>query len=96
MLSEDCSVKFKGFEPSNEVRSALDILLGELYRKSPSQSFLKATFTLTGDIFEGVIKVTSKAGEFVVKATDEQFKRVGEKLTEGLGGQLEKWRKIRF
>lgn len=96
MLAEDYSVQFDGFEPSSETRSAIDIVLRQLYLRAPSRSFLKATFTRTGDIFEGVINITSRAGEFVVEATDKQLKLVGEKLIDGLGSQLEKWRAIRF
>lgn len=96
MLAEDCNVKFSGFEPSKEARSALEIILGEIYRKSPSQSFLKATFTMTGGLIEGVINVTHAAGEFVVEATDNKLKKVGDKLFDGLATQLEKWRALRF
>jgi hypothetical protein len=96
MLAEDCTVEFDGFEPSSEARSALDILLEKLYRKSPSQAFMKATFTMTGGLIEGVINITSTAGEFVVKATDKKLKHVSEKLIDGLSTQFEKWRSIRF
>jgi hypothetical protein len=31
MLSEDIKIRFSGFEPSYDVKSALDILLSELH-----------------------------------------------------------------
>ena len=53
MLSEDVKLKFRGFEPTHDVRSMIDILLQELHLKSPSRSFMKATFTLANGVFEG-------------------------------------------
>lgn len=95
MLSEDVKIRFSGFEPNSEFRKGLDILLSELHLKSPSQSFLSATFTLTNGIFEGVIKITSTAESFVAKASDNNLTQVGSKLFEKLGGQLEKWKSLR-
>jgi hypothetical protein len=96
MLSEDVKIQFSGFKPSHDVRSALDILLNQLHLKSPSTSFLSATFTLTNGVVEGVIKVTSVAENFVAKASDVHPIEVGKKLFDKLGGQLEKWKSLRI
>lgn len=96
MLAEDVKIKFRGFEPTHDVRSMIDILLSELHLKSPSQSFLSATFTLTNGIFEGVIKVTSSAENFVVKATDATLGGLRHQLFDKLGNQLREWKKLRF
>ncbi len=96
MLSEDVKLKFRGFEPTHDVRSMIDILLSELHLKSPSQSFMKATFTLAGGVFEGAIKVTSSAENFVVKATDATLGGLRHQLFDKLGGQLKEWKKTRF
>lgn len=96
MLAEDVKVKFSGFEPSQDVRSALYYILNKLHFKSPSQSFLNVTFTLTNGIFEGVIKVTSSAENFVAKATDVQLTELGHKLSDKLLGQMDKWKSLRF
>ena len=95
MLSEDVKIRYSGFEPSHDFRSALDILLNELHLKAPSQSFIKATFTLTNGIFEGVIKVTSAAENFVVKASDGNVAELKRALFDRLGTQLEKWKSLR-
>lgn len=95
MLSEDVKIRFKGFEPSHDVRGALDILLNQLHLKSPSQSFFKVTFTLTNGIIEGVIKVSSTAENFVAKASGVHMAEVGHKLKEKLGDQLDKWKSLR-
>jgi hypothetical protein len=96
MLAEDVKLKFKGFEPSTDVRSTIDILLNELHLKAPSQSFLSATFTLTNGIFEGVIKITSTAENFAVKAADATVNGLRHQLFDKLGAQLKEWKKVRF
>jgi len=96
MLAEDIRLKFKGFEPTHDVRSAIDILLNELHLKAPSQSFFKVTFTLTNGIFEGAIKITSVAENFVVKVTDATINGVRSQLFEKVGAQLKDWKKVRF
>lgn len=95
MLSEDVKIKFRGFEPTHDVRSALDILLNQLHLKAPSKSFLSASFTLTNGVIEGVIKITSTAENFVAKATDVHVGEVSNKLFAKLGSQLEKWKALR-
>lgn len=96
MLSEDVKVLFTGFEPDADMRSSLYYILNRLHLKSPSHSLLQATFTLTNGLFEGVIKVTSTAENFVVKATDVQFSELGEKLFTKVGEKLENWKALRF
>ncbi len=96
MLAEDVKVRFAGFEPSQDVRSALYFMLNKLHLKSPSKSFLSVTFTLTNGIFEGVIKVTSTAENFVAKATDAHITGLSNKLSEKLLGQMDKWKSLRF
>lgn len=96
MLAEDVKIRFSGFEPTQDVRSALYYILNKLHLKSPSQSFLSVTFTLTNGIFEGVIKVTSSAENFVAKATDVHLTEVGSKLSEKLLAKMDKWKSLRF
>ena len=78
------------------MRSKLDILLNQMHLKSPSQSFMSATFTLTNGIFEGVIKVSSGVGDFVARATDHHPVELARTLGEGLVGQLDRWKSLRF
>ncbi len=96
MLSEDVKVMFTGFEPNEDVRSKLYYFLNRLYFKSPSQSFLQATFTFTNGLFEGVINITSSAENFVVKASDVHLSQLTEKLFEKVGEKLEDWKSLRF
>lgn len=96
MLAEDVKIRFKGFEPTLDMRHNLYFLLNTLYNKSPNKSLLQATFTLTNGIFEGVIKITSNAENFVAKATDVQVTELSQKLVEKLGIQIERWKSLRF
>jgi hypothetical protein len=95
MLSEDFSLKFSGFEPTEELKKWIDTLLRDTHLKSPSQSFLKATFTLTGGLFEGVIDITSTAGRFVAKACDKDLRNAGSKMFDGIRGELDRWKSRR-
>jgi hypothetical protein len=96
MLNEDFSLEFLGFTPTEELRKMIDILLGETYLQSPSQSFLKATFTLTGGLFEGVIDITSSAGHFIAKATDSNLAEAGTKLFNKIAAELDEWKSGRI
>jgi len=96
MLAEDVKIDFTGFEPSQDVRSKLYFLLNQLHLKSPSQSLMQVTVTLTNGIFEGVVKITSSAENFVAKATDKTFNEMAPKLFDKALGQIDKWKKLRF
>ena len=96
MFDEDVKIDFAGFEPTQDVRSALYFILNKLQLKSPSKSFLRVTFTLTNGIFHGVVTVASQAGNFVANATDVQLTAVGQKLSDRLMAKLEKWKSLRF
>lgn len=96
MLAEDVKIRFSGFEPSQDMRSRLYFLLNQLHLKSPSQSFLSVTFTLTNGLFEGVVKITSSAESFVARAADVHFSQAGQKLVDKALAQLDKWKSLRF
>jgi hypothetical protein len=95
MLSEDFSLKFLGFEPTEEMKKRIDAILRETHLKSPSHSFLKATFTMTGGLIEGVMEVTSAAGRFVARAADNNVRDVGAKLLDGIKTELNAWKSRR-
>jgi hypothetical protein len=95
MLSEDVKIKFSGFEPSHDVRSSVYYILNRLHLKSPHQSLMSATFTLTNGIIEGVIKISSGAENFVGKATGVHVTEVGDKLLDKISTQLDKWKSLR-
>jgi hypothetical protein len=96
MLTEDVKIRYSNFEPTQDVRSALYYILNKLHLKAPSRSLLSVTFTLTNGIFEGVIKVTSTAENFVAKATDVHVTELGQKLSDKLLSQMDKWKSLRF
>lgn len=96
MLAEDVVIDFSGFEPSQDLRSRLYYLLNQLHMKSPSKSLMTVTFTLTNGIFEGVVKITSSAENFVAKATDVHLSALSHKLVDKAFSQLDKWKALRF
>lgn len=95
-MTDEVKVCFSGFEPSTDDRSDLYYKINRLHLKSPSQSILSATFTLTNGIIEGVIKITSTAENFVVKATDVNIGELSTKLFDRVIEKLENWRTQRF
>ena len=96
MLTDDVRILFSGFEPTADVKSKLDLLLGQVQMLSPSKSFMSATFTLTNGLFEGVLNVSSNVGDFVVRATDQQPAELARTLRDGLVSQLDRWKSRRF
>lgn len=96
MLSEEVKIQYEGFEPTHDMRSSLYIILNKLHLKAPSQSFLSASFTLTNGIFEGAIKITSAAENFMAKATDVQLSELCDKLAGKVDQQIVKWKALRF
>lgn len=96
MLAEDVKIDFDGFEPSHDVRSKLYFVLNQLHLKSPSQSLMQVTVTLTNGIYQGVVKITSSAENFVTKAADVTVNDLGGKLLEKTLTQLDKWKSLRF
>lgn len=95
MLSEDIKIKFSGFEPTHDMKSALYYMLNKLHLKSPHKSFLSVTFSMTNGIIEGTVKIASQAENFVAKASDVEIADVGQKLLDKLSTQLEKWKSLR-
>lgn len=92
LLPEHFSLTYSGFEPSDDVKRWIDAILVDTQFKSPTHSFLKATFKCTGNIFVGVIDITSAAGHFVIKATASDVRELGIRLKSGAKVELDKWR----
>lgn len=91
MLTEDFSLEFSGFQPTADMREWLDCVLSETFLHSPSQSFLKVTFTLTEGLFVGAIDITSTAGNFMAKAADGDVAAMGAKLFKSIRRELKDW-----
>lgn len=96
MLTEDFSLRFEGFKPSEAVIEKIKIALSDLYSKSPHRSFLRATFKSSGQVFEGVIHITSAAGKFVVEVTDKDLDSLSKSAFEKIIWQLDSWKAKRF
>lgn len=96
MLSENFSLQFEGFVPTEEVAKKIRISLSDLYSHSPHQSFLKATFKSTGQVFEGVIHITSAAGKFAVSVAHKDLDVMSSSAFEKIKWQLASWKEKRF
>lgn len=96
MLSEDFSLQFEGFSPSEDAIEKIKIALSDLYSKSPHRSFLKATFKCTGQVFEGVIDITSAAGKFMVEVKDKDLDAMSKNAFDKITWELDSWKAKRF
>lgn len=95
MSIRDIEVKFVGFTPSEEVNAEIMALTEELYMRAPSDSFLKATFTIQNGAVKGMIQLISVNGRFEAVAEDVDVHVLAKKLTHRMKSKLEEWRSHR-
>ncbi len=95
-MLQDVVVQFQDFDPSYEIRNAINSLLTEIQDTSPDGSTIKASFTQSSGAFLGAVSVVSSVGNFCVSATGRVLKEVTGTLAQQMSGQLEKWKLRRF
>ncbi len=96
MLSEDFSLQFDGFSPSEEVVRKIRIALSDLYLLAPHRSFLKATFRSLNETFVGEIDIISQVGKFKVSLDGKDFESLTQSAIEKIRWQLDSWKATRF
>lgn len=96
MLTNERTIKFHGFHPSDFSRSYLEMKMSEMHDAAPYGANLKATFTRKHAVFKGVVTIYSSAGRFFAVASGRKLKSVTHKLVDQLRKQLEKWKSERF
>lgn len=87
--------EFFGFEPSKEMRSVANEILGHVVGDSPSDANSVAKLTKTQRGFEGLLRVSSVAGTFLVNVVETDPVRAMQKLHEKIFEQLNKWKEKR-
>ncbi len=95
-INDDLCVKYYGFTPSREDGTALNSITNDLFAESPSEAYLKASFSKIGESFRGSVAISSSVGKFFVLASDENLKSLGDKLLIKTRQQLNDWKKLRF
>lgn len=96
MTHDTVQITFKGFQPSDAESAYLESLVHDLHMEAPYASLLKASFVKAGDKIKGVVKITSRAGEFFAEAYEHDTRDVGRKLLTRLRRQLLRWKGTRF
>lgn len=100
MWMPDLKLDFAGFRPSLSLSNHLRGIVAHVSADAPSDSFVRATINRivdgTGEAFEGIFRITSSAGTFLVHERDTDVFRLVERLRENIGGQLTDWKMHRF
>lgn len=96
MLSEQFSLDFVGFEPDSDLLDNIRIRMSNLYANSPHHSFLKATFSKTEDVFEGVIDITSAVAKFAVSLENKDIDALSLLAFDKIKWDLDVWKAKRF
>jgi hypothetical protein len=92
----DRVIDYSGFKPSGDETSQLSNALERVHMEAPSDSFTKMIFTKTGDTIEGLIKVTSTNGSFLVREKGQELLQLGDSLIQKIRSQLSSWKELRF
>lgn len=92
MNVRDIEVKYVGFNPSDDVNSEIQTLTDELYMRAPSDSCLKAIFTIQNGAVKGLVQITSAGGRFEAVAEDIDAHLLAKKLVHRMKRKLEEWR----
>lgn len=96
MLIEDAILNFRGFVPTEYICTEINALVQMLLQESPSESFLRASFSRDNHSFFGAIDITSTVGTFCATAIDSQVLGLASKLKGQIVRQLEEWKRHRF
>ncbi len=100
MWMPDLKLDFAGFRPSLSLSNQVREIASDVSMKAPSDSFMKATIHRivdgTGEAFEGIFRITSSVGTFLVHERDTDVLRLVERLKDRIGGQLANWKLHRF
>src|SRR4051812_13415907 len=83
--------EFLDFEPTNELKSSAKGILHEIVGESPSDANSVASVRKTHAGFEGILKVSSRAGTFIAHAVEHDPLHAIQKMQEKICEQLQKW-----
>ncbi len=97
MYTEDVTVDYKGFKPTQSIIKHMKSITDHLYYDSPSESCIKATFARAGKAgFMGIVKINSSVGSFVAKALGDDINSLSDTLFKQVRNQLKEWKTTRF
>lgn len=100
MWMPDLKLDFAGFRPSLSLSNHVREIASDVSAEAPSDSFMRATIHRivdgTGEAFEGIFRITSSVGTFLVQERDTDVVRLAERLKERIGRQLANWKMHRF
>ena len=97
MYTEDVTIDYKGFKPSQSIIKHMKSITDHLYYESPSESCIKATFVRVGKAgYTGIVKINSSVGSFVANALGEDINSLSDNLFKQVKKQLNEWKTNRF
>lgn len=92
MLTQDVRIHYLGFHPSPQTEMRLADWVWELHEEAPFDSCVKATYTKSGRTYQGMVRITSRAGEFFAIAKGPNLYSVGRETFGRVRRQLKKWK----
>lgn len=95
MLTQDVRVHYQGFQPGPMTEMKLASWADEIHDEAPSDACLKATYTKSGRTYQGMIRITSRAGEFFAIARGPNLYAVARQAMDRIRRQLKKWKDVR-
>lgn len=100
MWMDDLRLDFAGFRPSLSLSNHIREIAHDIVEEAPSDSLTLATIRRivdgTGEAFEGILRVTSSVGTFLVHERDTDAFRLMSRLRERIGREFAQWKVHRF
>ncbi|MCM2282239.1 MAG: hypothetical protein NDI61_10370 [Bdellovibrionaceae bacterium] len=100
MWMDDLKLDFSGFRPSLSLSNHIRDIAADILADAPSDSFTRASVRRlvdgTGEVFEGILRVSSSVGTFLVQERDTDVIRLMGRLQERITSQLDLWKRHRF
>ncbi len=88
--------EFKGFAPSDELRSYCKEIYSLMEDKAPSESTKKAFLVKTNSGYEGLLRITSASGVFEADGKKQELKSLVDDLYKKMSLKILDWSKNRW
>jgi len=99
-LVNNLKVDFADFRPTQAVANHVREVANRIFMGAPSDSTtltqIRRIVDGTGEVFEGIFRITSSVGTFFVRERDHDVIRLAERLKTNIENQLSRWKLDRF
>lgn len=92
MPKSNIVVIYQNLHPSDETRSFIDAVIGEIYNELPKGSKVRATFTAKDNIVKGVLQAGSHGKPFFAVAASTNVHEIAMQLLSQMRRRLERYK----